>query len=183
MVLNVSIKNADLKRLENRLTDRAAVRAYNVATTAAKIMEEEVVDIVGFYFINDRPGGEGGRRKKGTTKLINSFRGFVRGTRGELPVDAVLGLKPGVNEKKVAALEHGSPPHVIQGEPWLFFPRGPGEEGTLDDFGARQRIIQAYGFGRKSGFATQQPIHHPGNVAYRFMAQARERARRRIRGG
>lgn len=180
MVLRVQITGSDLKRLNRRLTDRAAVRAHNVATTAAEIMEEEVVDIVRFYFVNDRPPT---RRKSHAIKLVNSFRGFVEGERGQLPVTAVLGIKRGVNEKKVAALEHGSPPHFIVGQPWLAFPRSVNEEGTLDNLKARDRIRAAYGGGRKSKFATQTPIFHPGNIAYNFMKQARDRARQRIRGG
>lgn len=178
MVIKVEIKNADLKRLNKRLTDRAAVRAYNVATFAAQAMEEEVVDIVEYYFVNDRPPS---RRKTNQTKLINSFRGFVRGTRGELPVDAVLGLKPGANEKKVAALEHGSSPHIIQGDPWLAWPRDVTEEGTLENLPARSRIRNAIGTGPRSFFATRNPVYHPGNAAYGFMAQARQRVRHMIR--
>lgn len=178
MVIKVEIKNADLKRLNKRLTDRAAVRAFNEATFAAKVMEEEVVDIVGYYFNNER---QGKRHKKGTTHLINSFRGFVRGVRGSLPVNAVLGIKPGVNEKKVAALEYGSPPHEIKGNPWLAFPRDVAEEGILENEAARRRIRNALGTGPKSQFATRNPVQHPGNAGYFFMKQARERARRALK--
>lgn len=186
-MINVTIKNNDLKRLEKSLTDRAAVRAFNVATFAAKQMEVEVVDIVKFYFVTDRTGK---RHKKGTTHLVNSFQGKVVGTRGQLPVDAVLGIKRGVNEKKIAALEHGSPPHEIPpGEGgWLAFPRSVlnrGELGTKSQLARASQIRNAYGAkgprGGKNMFATPNPVQHPGNLAYHFMAQARQRVRQMLR--
>lgn len=180
-MINVTIKSGDLKRLEKTLTDRAAVRAFNVATFAADQMVEEVQDIIEFYFVTDRPPE---RRKPNTIKLINSFEGHVNGVRGHLPVDAVLGLKRGVNEKKVAALEHGSPPHLIQGNPWLAWPRDVTEEGTLSNLTARSRVRNAYGRPGRGGnkfFATRNPVPHPGNAAYNFMAQARQRVRHMLR--
>jgi hypothetical protein len=181
-MINVTITSGDLRKLEKTLTDRAAVRAYKVAEFAAGQLEEEVVDIVKYYFVNDRPPV---RRKKGATHLVNSFVGRVEGVRGQLPVNAVLAIKRGVNEKKVAALEYGSPSHEIKGNPWLAFPRSVLGEGTLDDLEARSRIRNAYGGrgprGGKNYFATQGVIMHPGNKAYNFMKQARDRVRRTLR--
>jgi hypothetical protein len=67
-------------------------------------MEEECVRIVEAKFNNNR-GPED--RKANTTKLINSFQGRVDGVRGQMPVSSILGIKRGVNEKKIAAIEYG----------------------------------------------------------------------------
>lgn len=178
MVIEVTVTGKNIEKLTKRINDRAAIRAWDDANWVALRMEHHVVDIVSREFRNDRADD---RRKKGTTKLINSFQGYVIGTRGQVPVHAQLGIKPGVNEKKVAALENGSPAHWIDpGEKgWLSFPRDVTDEGTLENLAGRIRSRNAYGRGPK--FATNEPVFHPGNRAYRFMERARDRARRDLR--
>jgi hypothetical protein len=182
-MINVTITSKDLRRLEKTLTDRAAVRAYNVATFAANAMEEEVKDIIEYYFVTDRPAN----RRKGGMRLINSFEGVVEGTRGQLPVDAVLRAKRGADKAKILSLNNGSAAHWISPseEGWLAWPRDVLEEGNLNDPPQRGQIRQAYGKPSTRGnryFATRQPVFHPGNpTPYQFMEQARQRVRHMIR--
>jgi hypothetical protein len=183
-MIRVQISDADMRRLTERITQRAAVRAYNEAVWAARQMEIEVVNILeASPLILDRPPE---RRKAYATHLVNSFQGRVVGTRGQLPVVAVLGIKPGVNEKKIAALEYGSPSHEISGPNGLAFPRRPrGDSPDQRVRGGLRSTRAAYGrrtsTGRADLFWTDTPVIHPGNRGYHFMRDARRRVKRMIR--
>jgi hypothetical protein len=185
MVIRVSVSPLAASSLERKVTRAAANRAFRTATFLADRMEIHVVQVVREKFVTDRPsGGKLPRHKKNTPHLINSFRGFVEGGPNDLPIDAVLGIKRGVNEKKIAALEYGSPPHAMQGVPWLAWPRDVSEEGFLDREDQRRRLRNAYGRPGRGGnkiFATQEIIVHPGNKPYGMMAEARRRARQDLK--
>lgn len=172
--VNVKITKRELELLENKITKRAAGQAFRKAEQGAAIMEREVLDIIRDEFITDRPAN---RRKRGTVHLINSFVGVVEGTRGELPVTAVLRAKPGLTEDsliKIRVLEHGSSAHEIPpGENGLAFPRG-------DPADPVNRGRNAFGVSGDT-FWTDKSVVHPGTKPYHFLRRARERAVARLR--
>lgn len=127
-------------------------------------MVREVVRIVQSKYQRRPPD----RRKRNTTHLDESFTFKVlRGNKpGGYPFRIELTTKPGVNAKKVAALNDGSPPHEI-------LPRPPKQALKWSSPDGGTTIV------RKVGPNTTRI--HPGNAPGRFMEQARDTVVRRAR--
>lgn len=161
--LEMSISSAELGKLTDTLNRHTQKRADYWAKKAAEWMVDEVRVAIGDALIEDRAPH---RRKKGATALINSFEGVVDDA-GTPHVSARLTTKRGVSAAKVASLELGSSPHAIEGDPHLWFPDP-----------RRDRSPAWYAFG-PNNFRTPL-VGHPGNRAYGFMEEARERTLQRV---
>lgn len=157
----VTLSSTELGKLTDALGRVTKQRADRAAARAADEMVAEVQNVIAATLIEDRAPH---RRKKNTTALINSFEGIVLGKlrNGVLVPSAVLRTKRGVSAAKVASLELGSSPHRIEGDPHLWFPDP-----------RRDRSPAWYAFG-PNNFRTPL-VGHPGNQAYGFMEEARQR--------
>lgn len=175
----VSISARSIDGVAADLSQRAAGRNYNRAIRAARLLEDNVEAIVRTDFDNARPP----ERRKPGIKLINSFKGEVVGARGDARVAARLTIKPGVNAKKIGALEHGSPPHRIAPSGVVIGGRGnlsrsraslrrnPG----LAAFGVADTQRLRFPDSRTGAEVAPLFVNHPGNRAYRMMRRARQR--------
>lgn len=158
----VKITKQTIDRLTKNFQGDQAEKVWDLATQAGPIMEKEVVEIIKSEMFWDRSPH---RRHPHTIKLVNSFVAVIDGRRGDLAVQSRLTHKRGVNAKKIAALEFGSPPHEISGPNGLKFPRG--EVGELN------RARNAYG---KNNYFTPNPVVNPGFEGYHMMRRARDHA-------
>lgn len=137
----VTVDVASFSRLEAAARRKAAEAAWKQQERAAQVMLSTVNEAVRRDFVYDRSPH---RRKKGTTKLINSFTTRVDGTRGRFPVKAVLTIKPGVNAKKIAALNYGTnKTYTInpRNSPKLRFPKAGGKNAKWGN----PKFLNAYG--------------------------------------
>lgn len=163
--VEVRIPERTLKKLADTIQRDQAEKVWQLATRAAPIMETEVVKIIKAEMFWDR---DPDRRKPHTTKLVNSFVAVVDGRRGLPNVAARLTTKPGVNAKKVAALEHGYGSHEIPPgrNGFLGFPRS-----ELED--AVNQARNAYG---RNNFVTKNSVVNPGHEGFHMMRRARDHA-------
>lgn len=171
----ITLSQRSLGTLEAVMTAAAIRTANTTARVAAEGMEREVVAIIKREMFWDRAPR---RRKTQTTKLVNSFVGVVEG-EGTTRVTARLTLKSGVNAKKVAALEYGSPPHEISPRGWDGEDDGGGSDFLWfpDPRQARGPAWNAYG---PNNFRTKVVVH-PGRAGFHMMRRAREHVRTRVR--
>lgn len=152
----------------------------------ARSAEAAFDDIVRHEFVNDRSPD---RRRTGR-HLLGSSQATVVGT--EFPLQIVI--KSVAEGKKVGALNSGSPPHTITGNPWLVFPAGtkaaagasavvPSAQ-ALRSTGGKAAFSSGYGQFRKGSAKTANrgrtvrthSVQHPGTAGHFFLQRALERA-------
>lgn len=96
-------------RFRNQFVGATKAAAHRFALAELAVLGKEwlteVVDIVS----DELPRREGDRHKANTTHLEDSFTyHIIQGGDGGFPMTLELTIKPGVNAKKVAALEFGA---------------------------------------------------------------------------
>lgn len=162
----VRTRGRDVAEFEQQTLRAQALAAEREAEQMGRQMVEEVVSIVQRRY-ERRPVD---RRKVNTTHLDESFTFRVlRGNKpGGFPFRVELTIKPGVNAKKVAALNNGSPPHEIR-------PRPPRTKLAWKNVSGGTTIVPQVG--------PPTTRIHPGNAGGRFMEQARDTVVRRQRAG
>lgn len=175
------------------LSKRAEVVARaKLLKVMAGIDEELVTQVnqnVQRMLATDRSGY---RRKPGTRRLLGSFYAVV-----DLESDRMsVGLRSRANQKKVAALEFGSPYHLIlaNDKPLMIQSTGDRRAASIQADGSVVRLERFTGkkTRRQQGAASTrkgslrnlgEATHHPGNPAYGFMQKAvDEVVRKRLRG-
>jgi hypothetical protein len=132
--------------------------------------EREIQKIINRDVLRRR---DGVRHKANTTHLENSFTHRIEeGPNDGFPMRLVLTTKPGVNSKKIGALEHGNPPHFIPKQPksdgFLRWGTAPGDIRT-------PKLRQVYWKPNPDGG------RYNSATGYKIMQRARDRvlARRR----
>lgn len=158
---------------------KQAVKKLNAVTDAAEV---EANRIIAAKLVIDR--GEF-RHKKGTQHLYGTVKVTVEWDGRSFPVTLVAKATGG-NQKKIAALEYGSPPHVISARnvPNLAFPSTRGVATEVGRGGSVVRLEpgrspspRAQSQARTSNnplsrslrLAKPVSVNHPGNRAYHFL--------------
>lgn len=153
--------NSDFMRDARRLG--AAKTAAKLAAVAAEA-DRQFDAIVNDEFRTDNTR----RRSPGTRRLAGSSRTSVEWDGDGFPVELVMTVLDPRQKDKVAALNYGSPPHEIRGNPKLVF---PDPQSFARKRGGRRRNL------------VLDKVDHPGNpIAHRFMERAVERAVRAAYG-
>lgn len=133
------------------------------------IAKEEFNNIVSAEFSNDRAP----ERRRTGRHLLGSARVVISGSTFPLQV-TISSLAEGA---KVASLDKGSRPHIIQGNPYLYFPAA--KQGA---YSPRRQAVATAQSRNKAGFRTIKAasVNHPGTAAHHFLERALERAVQRV---
>lgn len=173
-------------RSVEQATAKAAFKQLSAVVDEA---ENEAKRVVSTELVNDRTGY---RRKKGAARLLNGIQVVLDQPNGPgtFPVN-MIGKARG-DQKKIAALEFGSPPHSIEPNEAdrLVFPSSGDARSTsraadgsvirLESGKASLRARQQ-GLAKNNRLARQKLVkadyvEHPGNRAYGFLRRGMERA-------
>lgn len=160
----------------NFIRSLAQATEAEIARQAQHVADEAVrrADaLVSKLYVTDRAGS---RRRPGR-HLLGSFRGEVELHRGaRVPVRILL--KSSAPGAKVNSLNSGSSPHLIDGHPFLSFPK---TEGAFDT--ARSNARAGRFRGSRAGnqavlgnAGSAAVVAHPGTLGTHFLEQALEQA-------
>lgn len=147
-------------------------------------MIDEVNKVIREELVTDR---DSQRHKRYQRHLLGSIDVVVSANRSNFPLKIKVTSK--AEKRKVAALEYGSPGHLItpkNGE-WLYFPYNPGGNAHANAYQARRapgspKIGPRGGTKSKAFLAKTYTVEHPGNRPYHFMRRGVERViQRRLR--
>lgn len=151
--------------------------AHKTAIKLDGVADQAVVEanrITAAELVNDRSPD---RRKTGR-HLLGSFNCRVVWDGVGFPVELSMGST--AEGKKLGAINYGSPPHTIEGNPLLVFPvaeRFAGRTMRPQPVGVRPGRAKAY-TRNKAGRATvaTKVVNHPGNKPHFILERALERA-------
>jgi hypothetical protein len=193
--LSVSIGPRGVAAFARAATRREAQRTFRRADRIGNQFALNVEDIVRRDFITNRPPH---RRKTGELRLVNSFGYRVTGGPDDFPITVELDLRPGANERKIAALNFGWAPFETEGG---VFPGGkrvrPAETYTTRTGKTRRRRARIYqgkaarlypnskqrnAFGPNDTMP-QGPMMDPGFRGKHFMQRAKRRTLADVRAG
>lgn len=145
-------------RTRQQFVDVAARTARNRARRELEEIGQEWVDEVTKIVQKELPRRDGVRHKRNTTHLDQSFQyRIIEGPQNGFPMRLELTTKPGVNAKKIAALEYGvQGEHVIEAKRTQFLRWGDAPGDLHQPFQKAVtwkptgRINQGYGFMRRA---------------------------------